>query len=109
MSEELARQNEQERMESIEQLRFLVYCCERDAWWMPNRRGYTVDVGRAGRYSLADALEIAHEANAFGSVNEMLVPVEDRMNYKTGKSRARTISGVDIPPSPTTPPPEEDL
>jgi len=41
---------------------YLVWSNEHDAWWKPNRCGYTHDVWRAGRYDQAAAAEICQRA-----------------------------------------------
>jgi hypothetical protein len=35
--------------------RYLIWSWEHQAWWGPNRCGYTTDVGLAGRYTEAEA------------------------------------------------------
>lgn len=44
---------------------YLVWSNEHDAWWRPNRSGYTHDVWQAGRYPEAEAVEICRKA-AYG-------------------------------------------
>lgn len=39
-------------------MRFLIWSFEHDAWWAPNRCGYTTDISKAGRYSKEDAGDI---------------------------------------------------
>lgn len=36
---------------------YLIWSNEHSAWWRPNSRGYTLDVGKAGRYTRLDALK----------------------------------------------------
>lgn len=38
---------------------YLVWSNEHRCWWRPERKGYTLHVQSAGRYSRADAIEIA--------------------------------------------------
>lgn len=44
---------------------YLVWSNEHDAWWKPNRRGYTHDVWQAGRYAEKEAAEVCRKA-AYG-------------------------------------------
>ena len=44
---------------------YLVWSNEHDAWWKPNRRGYTHDVWGAGRYAETEAAEVCRKA-AYG-------------------------------------------
>ena len=41
---------------------WLVWSNEHQAWWRPNRQGYTVFVEAAGRYSHEEALDICRKA-----------------------------------------------
>lgn len=36
---------------------YLIWSNEHRAWWRPNSRGYTIDIGKAGRYTRLDALK----------------------------------------------------
>jgi hypothetical protein len=42
---------------------WLIWSHEHSAWWKAHSCGYTQHVEEAGRYSLADALRICHDAN----------------------------------------------
>ncbi|MFD1546956.1 hypothetical protein [Nonomuraea guangzhouensis] len=44
---------------------YLVWSNEHDAWWGPNRRGYTHDVWAAGRYAETEDAEVCRKA-AYG-------------------------------------------
>lgn len=57
--------------------RWLIWSVEHGAWWGHARRGYTTAVPQAGRYSLAEATEIVHEANRFGPVHEVACPAPE--------------------------------
>lgn len=37
---------------------FVIWCDERNAWWLPNSYGYTYNIDCAGRYSLKRANDI---------------------------------------------------
>lgn len=60
---------------------WLIWSIEHNAWWRPNRMGYTPDRSSAGRYSDADAREIVRIANKYlqddQDPNESLVPYEN--------------------------------
>ena len=45
--------------------RWLIWSEEHGAWWMPDRRGYTRILRKAGRYSLEQARELVEAANEF--------------------------------------------
>jgi hypothetical protein len=42
---------------------WLIYSREHNAWWRPERRGYTAHVSEAGRYTWAEIVEILGDAN----------------------------------------------
>lgn len=42
---------------------YLVWSNEHDAWWRPNRCGYTGELWDAGRYTESDAAEICRKAS----------------------------------------------
>lgn len=49
-----------------ETLRFKIWNHERNAWWLPDGFGYTVDSELAGDYSYESALKFTLEANRYG-------------------------------------------
>lgn len=53
---------------------FLIWSFEHDAWWRPNRCGYTKVRSEAGVYEITEALDIVNAANFGDEVNEALVP-----------------------------------
>jgi hypothetical protein len=56
--------------------RYLIYSYEHDAWWRPNRMGYTRNIGEAGVYDLSDAARIVAHANRYrpkDSPNEAVI------------------------------------
>lgn len=56
--------------------RYLIWSNEHRAWWGHDFNGYVKSVDTAGRYTLADAIEICEKAS-WGSVlvpNETMVP-----------------------------------
>lgn len=57
---------------------YLIWSFEHRSWWKPNKRGYTERLSEAGTYPKDEALEICEEANKYQSINEGLVPVDDR-------------------------------
>lgn len=56
---------------------WIIWSIEHNAWWSPERRGYTVKKELAGQYSFEDAIEIVTQANKFtGNIpNEAMIPV----------------------------------
>lgn len=55
---------------------WVVWSFEHDAWWRPNRWGYTPNLAEAGRYTQSDALEIERRANVV-RINEQALPLAD--------------------------------
>ena len=43
--------------------RYCIWSFEHEAWWAPNRCGYTRDLAAAGRYDAAEAGHILADAN----------------------------------------------
>ena len=56
---------------------WLVWSIEHQAWWKPNRSGYTQKKEEAGRYEFYEAWSIVLSANEFSkeNPNESMVPV----------------------------------
>ena len=44
---------------------FLIWSHGRKAWWGQGRRGYTESAAEAGRYTLAEAKDVCHDAARF--------------------------------------------
>lgn len=64
----------------MEDRNFLVWSNEHQAYWGWNHCGYTLDDALAGRYTLADAVAICHQANGrqdWGVPPETIVPVSE--------------------------------
>lgn len=60
---------------------FLIWSIEHNAWWRPERCGYTMRVAEAGRYPRTTARAIVADANHLEfkgreCLNECMVPVE---------------------------------
>lgn len=49
---------------------FLIYSREHNAWWRPDRMGYTRNIEEAGRYSWMVAHAIVFEANRYATPEE---------------------------------------
>lgn len=69
---------------NIDQLldsKWLIWSNEHSGWWAHARQGYTYDVAKAGRYSMADALKICSNANIYltpnGAPNEVMTPAPE--------------------------------
>ncbi len=62
---------------------YYIWSWEHRGWWRPGRRGYTQDLGDAGKYTLHEAFIICHGANRNfhtdpdSMPNEGMVPVPD--------------------------------
>lgn len=56
---------------------WLIWSMEHNAWWSPNKCGYTKSRQQAGRYTYSEAMEIVKNAN-MGThpdhPNEALIP-----------------------------------
>ena len=57
---------------------YVIWSFEHEAWWRPDRRGYTPDLKQAGRYTQADADAIVADANVV-SVNEWAIRYADAL------------------------------
>lgn len=55
--------------------RWMILCLPRNLWWRPRSAGYTEKVEEAGRYTDAEALDIAERMNDGGDRPVKLVPV----------------------------------
>ena len=60
---------------------WLIWSIEHNAWWRPDRRGYTPDRTSAGRYTMKEALEIVSSANRY--VNYDSPPNEAMIKYES--------------------------
>ena len=55
---------------------FVIWSLEHQAWWRPDRRGYTCDLSEAGHYTREDAAAIVADANLVpGVFHECMIPV----------------------------------
>jgi len=54
--------------------KWIIWSFEHKAWWMPLSRGYTEKVENAGKYSYEEAVKIVTSANAYGRINEAMLP-----------------------------------
>jgi len=54
-------------------MKFLIWSIEHNAWWAPDRCGYTSDVRAAGRYARSEAVAIVLDAN-IATFNECVIP-----------------------------------
>jgi hypothetical protein len=63
-------------LELTEGKRYLIYSNEHNSWWMPDRRGYTMDVNRAGRYGFEEAIAICNQANYGWNMDNRDLPNE---------------------------------
>jgi hypothetical protein len=69
---------------------YLIWSIEHEAWWKPNKCGYTFDRDEAGRYPFDEAKKIVGTANQYRgdkAPNEAMVPVYYRCEIcqDTGK------------------------
>ena len=67
--------------EQIPGLRYLLWDMERQMWWGPARRGYTDDMAEAGRYSEAEAVDLALQGS-LGGLRHATVIVADHGSVK---------------------------
>ena len=54
---------------------WLIWSIEHEAWWAPNRHGYTRVLALAGRYRTAEARDIVRDANVV-QFHECMIPAE---------------------------------
>jgi hypothetical protein len=54
--------------------KWLIYSFEHASWWRPQRLGYTIHLGQAGKYSFEEALHIVTQANGEWGINEAMLP-----------------------------------
>lgn len=61
---------------NVDDIKWLIWSHEHQAWWRANAQGYTTYRKDAGRYSWAEALAILNDANYKlpKAPNEALVP-----------------------------------
>lgn len=57
---------------------FLIYSKEHDAWWRPKHNGYTPNRAEAGKYTLAETIDILRQANHtdLDHPQEFAIPVD---------------------------------
>lgn len=60
-------------------MKYRIWSNEHQAYWKPNRHGYTLGKDLAGEYSQDEAIAICHNANQyqqpFENPNETMVPI----------------------------------
>lgn len=66
----------------VPQPMFLIWSFEHDAWWAPERCGYTKDINKAGMYGLEEAAQICIDASYSGVAQEVMLPAECRENVR---------------------------
>jgi hypothetical protein len=59
---------------------FVIWSFEHDAWWGPDRTGYTRDLSQAGRYTEADASLIMLRANHL-HLNELMMRLKEAQMF----------------------------
>lgn len=59
---------------------YLIWSIEHEAWWMPNRRGYTRSRKEAGKYNEEDALSIVKNANIYSTDIPNEAMIEEELN-----------------------------
>lgn len=67
--------------EQVPGLRYLLWDMERQMWWAPARRGYTEAIDEAGRYSQAEAVDLALQGS-LGGLHHATVIVADHGSVK---------------------------
>lgn len=72
-------------MSQVDPREWLVWSYEHRRWWNPNRRGYTLSLAEAGRYTLAEATAICERANRYAdTVQEKMVHESEAAEFKPG-------------------------
>lgn len=69
------------KAEQVPGLQYLLWDMERQAWWAPDRNGYTDEQDTAGRYSQAEAVELAL-MGSLGGLGHATVIVADHGSVK---------------------------
>lgn len=74
---------------------YLIYSFEHDAWWRPDRRGYTRNIDEAGRYSATEAGAIMQDATLGheAAVPELLAV--DIINVERARHRESVLEHAD--------------
>lgn len=57
-------------------MKYLIWSNEHNSWWRPGSSGYSLTIEGAGRYSLAQALELCNEANSEWAPGSRITPDE---------------------------------
>lgn len=55
-------------------MRYVIWSLEHQAWWGPERRGYTASLRDAGQYSETEASAIVADANIV-SIEDIMIPL----------------------------------
>lgn len=80
---------------------WLLYCERRSIWWAPRSAGYTEQADEAGRYTDAEALEIADRMNGGGDSPVRLVPLADAERFVEERAgRGGIAPGIPLTPHP---------
>lgn len=59
---------------------YYIWSAKHDLWWLPNHRGYTPDLAKAGLYNLSQAIAIEENSRMAGLFSEVSVKIpESRM------------------------------
>jgi len=55
-------------------MKFIIWSKEHNGYWKSDAKGYTNVIDNAGRYDIDEAVQICVDANAYGSICEMMFP-----------------------------------
>ena len=68
-----------------------IWSLEHQAWWKQASRGYTRQIEEAGIFGPSMAHTIVQDANAYGKINECMVPVVDRERFEYDDLPVNTV------------------
>jgi len=83
---------------------YYIWSHEHEAWWKPNRCGYTVKLAEAGKYTKEDAIDITFDNIPYGE--EVAIPldyalrvIDQGLIFRIGSDALRRQRSINLIPS----------